>query len=65
MAKQTNPISEFLEHNERSQMAFHILWYDYLQSYKSHIPEPKPTITTIRHAPDMSLISNTFEARSL
>lgn len=42
-----------------------VLWYDYLQSYKSLIPEPRPTITTIRHAPDMSMVSNTFEARSL
>ena len=42
-----------------------VLWYDYLQSYKSAVPEQRATVTSIRHAPDLKLSSNTFEARSL
>ena len=42
-----------------------VLWYDYLQSYKSHYNEIKPTRTSIRHAPSISKNSNSFEAQSL
>ena len=42
-----------------------VLWYDYLQSYKSIVSEQRATVTSIRHAPEMKLSSNTFEARSL
>jgi hypothetical protein len=42
-----------------------VLWFDYLQSHKSVIPEQKTTITTIRHAPAVNISTNSFESQNL